>query len=210
MGTADQCRQRHAGSGLPPERRGLITSFAAVCGLLLFVVPMYGQAVLYNNGPDAEVGYYRINFGATTIDSFELSEEATLSNVTLTIYDVDDRNIPKYLLWTITTKPSGGTVLGSGFVGLSRLQDPYLTKFLFFAWKVGFEIPKLTIPGGTYYIQLQDVVTQWNSQAFWAVSSGPSLAYHGEVGPSESAAAQLAPVASESFAILGEWTGMQH
>ncbi len=191
-------------------RWGLATLFAVVCNVLLLALPVCGQTVLYDNGPDAEVGYYRINFGATTIDSFELSAEATLSNVTLTIYDVDDRNIPKYLLWTITTEPSGGTVLGSGFVGLSRLQDPYLTKFLFFAWKVGFEIPKLTIPGGTYYIQLQDVVTQWDSQAFWAVSSGPSAAYHSEVGPNQYGTAQLAPVASESFAVLGEWTGTKH
>src|SRR5271166_4913103 len=153
------------------ERRAYAGRLAAVCILLVLALPLFGQTVLYDNGPDADTGYYRINFGATTIDSFDLSEGATLSNVTLTIYDVDDRNIPKYATWIITTAPAGGTVLGGGLVGLSRLEDPYLTKFLFFAWKVGFQIPNLTLPPGTYYIQVQNVVTQWGTWAFWAVSS---------------------------------------
>ena len=201
----DQTARRRVGSRLRSARRGVAGCFAAVSSLLL-ALPLCGQTVLYDNGPDAEVGYYRINFGAATIDSFELSAEATLSNVTFTIYDVDDRNVPKYATWIITTAPVGGTVLGGGFVGLSRLEDPYLTKFLFFAWKVGFQIPELILPPGTYYIQIQNVVTQWGTRAFWAVSSGPSSAYHAEVGPSEYSAGQLAPVASESFAVLGEWT----
>ena len=180
---------------------------AIVC--ILLALPLCGQTVLYDNGPDAEVGYYGINFGATTIDSFQLSEEATLSNFTLTIYDVDDRNVPKYATWIIRTSPAGGTVLGSGSVGLSGLQDPYLTKFLFFAWKMGFQIPQLTLPPGTYYLQIQNVVTQWGTYAFWAVSLGPSSAYYAGVGPNVYASRQLAPVASESFAVLGEWTATE-
>ncbi|MGO9520479.1 MAG: hypothetical protein ACLPND_25860 [Candidatus Korobacteraceae bacterium] len=191
------------------QRRAYAGRLAVVCLLLVLALPLCGQTVLYDNGPDAEVGYYRINFAATTIDSFELSAEATLSDATLTIYDVDDRNVPKYVTWIITTAPAGGTVLGRGLVGLSRLQDPYLTKFLFFAWKVSFQIPKLTLPPGKYYLQLQNVVTQWGTQAFWAVSSGPSSACHAEVGPSEDSAGQLVPVASESFAVLGEWTARE-
>src|SRR5271169_3636569 len=109
------------GSRFGCQWRAYAWRWAAVCILFVLALPLCGQTVLYDNGPDAEVGYYRINFGATTIDSFQLSEEAALSNATLTIYDVDDRNVPKYLTWIITTAPAGGTVLGGGLVGLSRL-----------------------------------------------------------------------------------------
>ncbi len=185
---------------------GSAERLAAGFFLLLVALPVLGQTVLYDNGPDAETGYYRINFGAATINSFDLSEEATVSNFTLTIYNVDDRNTPKELTWTISTQPSGGIILASGSAGLSRLQDPYLTRFLFFAWNMGFAIPNLRLPRGTYFIGVQDVVTKWDTWAFWAVSSGPSAGFHSDVGPSEFGVAQFGPVASESFAVLGEWT----
>ncbi len=105
-------------------RLGIAGRLTAVSCLVLFTVPAFGQSVLYDNGPDSDSGYYGVNFGATTINSFELSEEAILSNVTVTLYDVDDRNVPKVLAWTISTEPTGGTVLGSGFVELSQIRGP--------------------------------------------------------------------------------------
>jgi hypothetical protein len=201
---------RQARPVLSSGRLGIAEHLTVVSCLVLFTFPAFGQAVLYDNGPDADTGYYGVNFGATTINSFELSEEAVLSNVTLTVYDVDDRNVPKVLAWTISTEPTGGTILGSGFVELSRLGDPYLTRFLFFAWKMGFAIPKLSLPKGTYFLEIQQVATQWNTRAFWAVSAGPSAGYYSEVAPSAFGAAQVAPVASESFAVLGEWTAKQN
>jgi len=185
---------------------GSLARFAgAGCLLLLFTVPVHGQTVLYDNGPDEDIGYYRVNFGAATTNSFALAQEATVTNVVLTIYDVDDRNFPEHLKWTITTEPFGGSVLGTGFVGLSRLQPPYLTRFLFFAWKTGFQVPSLTLPAGTFYLQLQDVVTEWDTWAFWAESGGPSTAYHSEVGPSNDGVRLAAQTVSESFVVMGEW-----
>ena len=183
-----------------------VKHFVVAC-LLLLVTPAFAQSVLYDNGPDADIGYYCVNFGAETTNSFFLPQEAAVTNFTLTIYAVDDRNTPKYLIWTISSEPFGGTVLGTGLAGLSRLGDPYLTKFLFFAYKVGFQVPDLNLPAGTYYLQIQDVLTQWDTRAFWAVSSGPSAAYYSQVGPSEHGT-RTSPVQvlSESFAVLGEWT----
>src|ERR1700690_2548742 len=90
---------------------GSLARFAgAGCLLLLFTVPVHGQTVLYDNGPDEDIGYYRVNFGAPTTNSFALAQEATVTNVVLTIYDVDDRNFPEHLKWTITTEPFGGSV----------------------------------------------------------------------------------------------------
>ena len=130
------------------------------------------RRTLYNNGPDGDVGYYHVNFGAVVTDSFALSQPATISKTILTFYDVDDRNRPLHLKWSITSEPLGGTVLGTGVADLTILQPPYLTQFLFFAWMTSFPIPNLNLPAGTYYLQIQDVVTQWDSDAFWAQANG--------------------------------------
>lgn len=184
-------------------RRSFLTSTALVI-IALLAIPAVAQQTLYNNGSDGDIGYYHVNFGSAVTNSFELSQAATITSVTFTLYDVDDRNIPQHLKWTITTAPFGGDVKGSGFVDLTRLQPPYLTKFLFFAWQMSFPVPKLALPPGTYYLQIQDVVTQWDTWAFWAESSGgSSQAYYQAVG--ENGAGMVSPVASETFVVLGEW-----
>jgi len=183
-----------------------VERFAAISCLVLFALPALAQNTLYNNGPDADVGYYGVNGGAETSNSFYLSQEAAVTSITLTLYTVDDRNHPESLRWAITTEPLGGTVLGTGFAGLSLLGDPYLTKFLFYAYPEGFQVPNLNLPPGTYYLQIQDVVTQWRALAFWAVSDGSSLGYYSRVGPSEyGRRSSPAQVSSESFAVFGRW-----
>jgi hypothetical protein len=179
------------------------TQLAMLAGVLAIAAPVRAQVVLYDNGPDAETGYYQVNFGAATTNSFVLPRAAAVSNFTLTLYDVDDRNLPERLKWTLTTQPLGGTVLGSGMVNLNRLQPPYLTRFLFFAWKVGFQIPNLDLPAGTYWIQLQDVATTWLTLAYWAQSTGASEAYYAQAGSGSNGLAEQA--VSESFSVMGAW-----
>ncbi len=171
---------------------------------LIVAVPGWAQATLYNDGPDGNVGYYHVNFGSAVSNSFVLLQPATVTSATLTLYDVDDRNQPEHLKWKITTEPLGGTVLASGFAPLRSLQPPYVTQFLYFAWDLSFDIPSLNLPAGTYYLQIQDAVTRWDTWAFWAQSSdGSSQGYYEAVGPSGNAI--VSPVPSESFAVLGQW-----
>ncbi len=188
-----------------PRSLSLKAQFAGVsCLLLLSALPLLGQTVLYDDGADQDDGYYQVNFGAATADSFVLSREATITNVALTIYAVDDRNDPERLKWTISTEPFGGQIVGRGFVLLARLQAPYETRFLFFGWRMGFPIDHLHLQPGTYWLQIEDVRTRWETFAFWAQSSGSSEAYHVQVDPS--GYEMVTPAASESFAVLGEWT----
>jgi hypothetical protein len=162
------------------------------------------QATLYDNGPDGDIGYYHVNFGSAVANSFVLTHAATVTGATLTLYSVDDLNHPQHLKWTITTDPFGGDVKGTGFVNLSLLQPPYITQFLFFAWKEGIAIPNLSLPAGTYYLQIQDVVTQLDTWAFWAQSSdGMSQGYYRAVGQDGTGTISVVP--SETFSVLGVW-----
>jgi hypothetical protein len=166
------------------------------------VTPAFGQVTLYDNGPDGNVGYYHANFGSAVANSFALAQPATITGVELTLYDVDDRNQPRYLKWSITTEAFGGTLVGSGFAPLTSLEPPYLTQFLYFAWKVGFAVPGTDLAAGTYFLQGQDVVTRWDTWAFWAeTSGGGSQGYYEAVGPNGASTISLVP--SETFSVLG-------
>lgn len=184
--------------------RSLPVFFLVFPMVFLAAVPGWTQATLYDNGSDGNVGYYHVNFGAAVSNSFMLSQPATVTGVTLTLYDVDDRNQPEHLKWKITTEPLGGTVLASDYAPLISLQPPYITQFLYFAWQVSFNIPSLNLPAGTYYLQIQDVTTEWDTWAFWAESSdGSAQGYYEAVSPSGDAL--ISHVPSESFSVLGEW-----
>jgi hypothetical protein len=126
----------------------------------------------------------------------------------LTLYAVDDGNPPERLKWRITSEAFGGVTMGEGFVNVALLEDPYLTRFQFFAWPVGFAIPNLILPAGTYYLQIQDVVTLWHTYAFWAQSSGGSSdAYYEPVG--QNGAGGVSEVPSETFELYGQWSSEQ-
>ncbi len=186
------------------NRRQLLTVFTAGLLAMSVALPALSQTVLYNNGPDGNLGYYHVNFGAVVTNSFTLQTGATVTAVELTIYDVDDRNTPRLVKWSITSQPFGGIVKGEGFVNLTLLDDPYPTKFEFFAWPMGFAIPNLALPAGTYYLQVQDVITQWDTFAFWAQSSGGnSQAYYQPIAGNGAGGVSLVP--SETFSILGDW-----
>lgn len=186
----------------------LVPLVVALAVATFLALPVCAQEVLYNNGPDGDVGYYDVNFGAVVANSFTLSSGATLTGAALTIYAVDDGNPPKRLVWSITTQPLGGRILGQGFVNLTLLADPYPTKFQFFAWKVGFAMRNLVLPAGTYYLQIQNVVTLWDTYSFWAQSSGGlSSAYYEAIGPN--GAGGISEVPSESFQINGQWSSEQ-
>jgi len=189
--------------------RSLALPIAAILTIgVAFALPAAAQDVLYNNGPDGNVGYYHVNFGAVLANSFTLSSAATLTNVSLTIYAVDDRNLPERLKWTITTEPLGGEIKGEGFVNLILLDNPYPTRFQFFAWPMGFALPHLTLPAGTYYLQIQDVETLWYTYAFWAQSSGgSSQAYYEPIAQNGAGGVSLVP--SEAFSVYGEWSSEQ-
>ena len=187
------------------RRNYYIVRYALVISLLVcwLALPAAAQLILYSNGPDAGIGYSHVNFGASTTDSFALSRAATLTGAILTIYAVNDGNPPERLKWSITTQPFEQNTIASGFALLGLLNGPYITPFGYFAWEMKFQLPNVNLQPGTYWLQVQDVTTRFDTWSFWAESVGPSTAYHLEVG--SSGYGTVTPVTSNSFALLGSW-----
>ena len=167
------------------------------------------DTMVYSNGPDpGDIGYWAINHGDAVTNSFTLSEPTTIHVIKFSVYDANDRNQPLTATWAITTQPFGGRVVAGGNnAPLVFYWRIFANQFLFSQWEMGI-IVDITLPPGTYWLQMQNVVTRWGTWAFWGETDGigcsplencPSSAYFWNA----SASRNLQPVGSESFELWG-------
>lgn len=193
---------------VPTTRRHTVRHFFTA--LLLCASALAADVKLYSNGPDpGDVGYFAVNHGDAVANSFTLSRSSTIHYATISIYDANDRNQPLTTTWAITTKPFGGTVMAGGVdAPLVYLWRIFANGFLFSQWEMKFAI-NVTLPPGTYWLQIQNVVTRWDTWAFWGETDGvgcwprdrcPSTAYYWDSVTFRS----TKPVGSESFDLWGE------
>lgn len=177
--------------------------------LLLCTSIVAADTLLYSNGPDpGDIGYWPINHGSAVSNSFTLTRAATIRSVVFSIYDANDRNQPLTATWAITTQQFGGSVKAGGLnAPLIYISRIFANHFLFSQWEMKF-VTNVTLPPGTYWLQIQDVVTLWGTWAFWGETDGvgcwplqecPSSAYSWDTLVSRG----VAPIGSESFQIWG-------
>ena len=168
--------------------------------LILLAAGVARAQVLYSNGTDPGTYSWQINFGYAVTDSFVLSGTSHVDQVVLSVWDVDDLNNPMTSSWKITTEPFGGQVVASGTSFLGLVQPCVQNRRLFCQWEMSINI-NATLPGGTYWLQVDNMQTKFGSDAFWGQSSGPSHAYL-SAGPNAASNAVRA-IPSESFQVLG-------
>ncbi len=177
--------------------------------LLLCTAATAADSILYTNGPDpGNIGYWAINNGSAVSNSFTLSTAATIHGVEFSIYDVNDRNQPLTATWAITTQQFGGAVVAGGInTPLIYISRIFANRFLFSQWEMKF-LTNVTLPPGTYWLQIQGVVTRWGTWAYWGESDGvecwplrqcPSSAYYWDTLLSRG----ITPIGSESFELWG-------
>lgn len=178
--------------------------------LLLFCASAFAaDTIVYSNGPDpGNIGYWAINHGDAVTDSFTLRAPTTIHVIKFSIYDANDRNQPLTATWAITTQPFGGNVIAGGNnAPLIFYWRGFANQFLFSQWEMGIMVD-ITLPPGTYWLQMQNVVTRWGTWAFWGETDGtgcsplencPSSAYFWDALTSH----QVQPVGSESFELWG-------
>ena len=170
--------------------------------LLLCSSFAFGQSdVLYDNGADpGNIGYQPVNLGYSTTNSFVISGDGPviLTKIVLYLYDADDLNKPLRLEMKLT-KEAFGDVIAQGQYGLTLLAPPVDNHFLFETWQVGL-FPNLYLQPGTYYLQLQNVESQFATFVYWGQSNGMSLAYTEKLADADNI---IQPVGSEAFQIYG-------
>ncbi len=165
--------------------------------------------MVYGNGPDpGDIGYWAINRGDAVTNSFTLTVPTTIHLIKVSIYDANDRNQPLTATWAITTQPFGGSTLaGANNAPLVYYWRLFANQFLFSQWEMGIDVD-VTLPPGTYWLQVQNVVTRWGTWAYWGETDGigcsplatcPSTAYFWNASVSH----VLQPVGSESFELWG-------
>jgi hypothetical protein len=182
-------------------------SLLTILCLVLAGTPARAQQTLYDNGPDTGiVGCWPINYGHAVSNSFTLQSDSIITDVILSIWDVDDRNHPQRAKWKITTELGGGDVLASGESLLA--ERGYFNGQLWTVWSVEIQNMGAYLPAGTYYLEVYDVHTRWNTWAFWGESDGIGCT---SVGcPSSAISSWSLPgmggsrrIGSESFQIIG-------
>ncbi len=182
----------------------VVLAFLAMC------VPASGQGVIYDNGPDTgTIGAWPINFGHRVSNSFRLESDSTVTDVVLSIWDVNERNHPQTAKWKITTEPFGGTTLYSGGGILGYLG--YFEGRLWVVWSMKIQHMNARLPAGTYYLEVYDVVTRWRTWAFWGDNDGigctsPGCPSTGHYDQAMQRGYEMV-VGSESFQVLGNTDG---
>lgn len=160
-----------------------LTQFLNRVRFLWFVAvlaaPAWGGPLLYSNGPiNGTVGGFTISPGSYISDSFVLSSDATVGDVSNIGLWLDSGNMPASLDWTISTAADGGgTVEGSG-TGVSLTSSYLETTGPYDIYNASFSVGSISLAAGTYYLELQNAVGSVGPYApvYWDENSGPSTA----------------------------------
>lgn len=182
---------------LTPRRRILGMSVGGVLFLALALTPA-SAGLLYSNGPiNGNVDGYFINFGYSVSDTFSLARNATVNGFTFGAWEYPD-DVAQTVDWSITS-PDGTITYGSG---TATIRDVRL-----FNNEYGYDVDRLTVTGldvklaaATYWLTLQDAVTEQASPLFWDVNNGVGCPSPG--CPSSAKENVLGKIPSESFTIF--------
>lgn len=189
---------------------------ALVVSVTVLASPVAQADVLYDNGPDTLAGSWQINFSPAVANSFALSGDSILTGVNFSTWLTAGDNA--YTVdWTILngSPGSGGTPLYSGpNASLTFLSQTASGLYLPYNYDVDeetFALPNIDLAAGTYWLELQNEVTEdGNQPAFWGLSAGSSAIWDSWLGnitaaPSSNDCTFLAGVTpcGDSFQILG-------
>lgn len=150
-------------------------------------------SVLYSDGAiNGTIGGNSIYSTFEVTDSFVLSSDATIDDVSNIGIWVATGDVPLTVDWTISTAPDGGgTIEGSG-TDVSLTSTFVQTTSPYDIYNASFNITGLPLTAGTYYLELAGATGTNSTAVYWDVNGGPSLA--DEDG---------SPIAAESFEIDG-------
>lgn len=171
--------------------RKRIVLLLAVAFLGLLLAGSASASLLYDNGPiNGTLNAYTINYGYSVSDSFTLTGSSSLTGAQVGLWLIQGDS-PDSLTWAIGTTV-GDSSLGSGTATLSNTFQ--------FTNGQGYDVYESAFPlsgslgAGTYWLTLDNAVSNEGGHVFWDENGGPSQAWQTYMGTR----------ASNSFQIYGE------
>ena len=166
--------------------------FVALC-LSLAVVPAMADETLYSDGPyNGQTNAWMVGNGFTVSDSFTLGKAAQIKALSFVAW-VYPGSTPNYIEFSITSDEFGGATYSTS---KSNIKTPTILGTNEF----GYQLDQVTVDGlsinldaGTYWLNIQKVLTDTGDPVWWDENSGPSMASQDALGT----------VPAESFEILG-------
>jgi hypothetical protein len=167
----------------------------SLLALCLAVVPAVAQTDLYDNGPtNGTVNAWTINSGFIVSDSFTLSSASTVTGLNFSAW-LFPGDILESAEVSITSSEFGGTTFFDGTVNFASSNCTTNPLGATVCDETGSFAP-VSLNAGSYWLNLQNGVTNTGDPVYWDENSGPSSASQNSVGT----------IPSESFTILGGTT----
>jgi hypothetical protein len=156
----------------------------------------FGEGDVYNNGqPNGSIDSWAINIGFAVSDSFTVNgASADITGLQFTSWMFPGDVLTSAEV-SITSQEFGGTVFFDQTLNFS--QSPCVQN------QYGFNVCtetaefNLTLPGGTFWLNLQNASVPNSDPDYWDENSGPSLASESAIGT----------IYSEAFTINGTVNG---
>ncbi len=177
-------------------------SLALLC-LTMALVSASAQ-VLYEDGPlNGTTDAWTINFGYVVSNSFTLTNNATMGGFDIYTWEFPgDKTLS--IDWAVTSDEFGGTLYGEG---TATVTDQFIS-----ANQYGYNVEKVTasnlnldLAAGTYWLNLQNAVTEQGNPLYWDENSG--IGCHSQGCPSEVSENDVGTIPPESFDVTGTYGG---
>jgi hypothetical protein len=147
---------------------------------------------LYDNGPtNGNIDAWTINFGFAVGDSFTLNEQANVTGINFAAWVFPGDTLESVDV-SITSSEFGGTTYFDQMVSFTQ-SGCLSNNFGFNVCTESGAFSGVTLNSGTFWLNLQNAVTNDGDPVYWDESNGPSSASHNDIGT----------VPSESFTIVG-------
>ena len=161
-------------------------SFAAAVFLAGFAALPASAGVVYDNSCGGtgcsnafDLSGWTTNFGFWVSDSFTLGSEANLSAVDFWAWTGSGDRATQ-VDWSIGTSPDASDI-ASGTAGLNS-NFIFTNSNDYDVYQYSFGIPSQDLQAGTYYLTLQNAVTNEGGPLYWDQSDGPSTAFESQDG----------------------------
>ncbi|HUK43579.1 MAG TPA: PEP-CTERM sorting domain-containing protein [Candidatus Bathyarchaeia archaeon] len=172
--------------------RRISLSALALC---LIAVPAMAQTIYSNGAISGTIDAWTINFGFVVSDTFTVGGSGgTVTGLSFGVWE-DPGDVLLSAEVQITSAEDGGTVFFDQVANFTQ-SGCSANQYGFNVCTETGSLNPVNLAAGTYWINLDNAVTEFGSPIFWDENDGPSLASQTSVGT----------IPSESFTVLGTST----